>query len=238
MRVLGVIPARGGSKGIPRKNLAIVSGKPLLAYSVESALAAQYVSDVIVSTEDHEIAEIARSLGAEVPFMRPANLAIDTTATIDVLVHLCQWMSDQGRNYDAICLLQPTSPQRTGAMIDECISAFEESKADSLITVNQVPHQYNPHWVYWMNDDATLELTTGGTVPIPQRQLLPPAFHRDGRIYLTKTQVIVESKSLFGNSVMGHEVVKGINIDTPEDLKAFEDYVASMPVGESSSRSD
>jgi CMP-N-acetylneuraminic acid synthetase len=125
MKVLGVIIARGGSKGIPRKNLADVGGKPLIYYTIDAAQQSRKLTSVIVSTDDEEIAVTSRHFGVDVPFMRPAELGSDQTLTIDVLIHVCHWMIDQGRRYDAVCLLQPTSPQRSGELIDKCIEAFE-----------------------------------------------------------------------------------------------------------------
>lgn len=226
MKILGVIPARGGSKGVVRKNLAEVHGKPLLAYTIEQAKLADRLDSVVVSTEDQEIAEVAKSLGVEVPFLRPDELAGDATPTIDVLVHLCKTMRERGADYDAICLLQATSPMRRKGLIDDCIERFEQAQVDSLVTICEVPHQFNPSWVFWKDDNQRLELATGGVEPIPRRQLLPPAFIRDGRIYLSRTNTIVDSQSLYGQSVAGFEVEPGINIDTPEDLQAFREYIA------------
>ncbi|TWT98636.1 acylneuraminate cytidylyltransferase family protein [Stieleria varia] len=233
MKVLGVIPARGGSKGIPRKNLADVCGRPLIAWTIEQALAAESLDSVVLSTDDPEIADVGRRLGVEVPFLRPDELAQDSTPTIDVLVHLCQALQKDAKVYDAICLLQPTSPQRPGNLIDQCIERFSRSDADSLITVVRVPHQHNPHWVYWMNEGQSMELSTGGVEPIPRRQLLPDAFIRDGRVYLTKTQVIMQRRSLYGDHVVGFEAEPGINIDTMQDLESFRRVAES---GQNSSR--
>src|SRR5438128_2514535 len=118
MTTLGVIPARGGSQGIPRKNLAPVLGKPLLAYTAEAALAARRLSRVILSTDDEEIADIGRRYGLEVPFLRPAELAKDDTRTLPVLQHAVRWMEARGARFDSICLLEPTSPVRGPEDID------------------------------------------------------------------------------------------------------------------------
>src|ERR1043165_7692073 len=121
IRVLGIIPARGGSKGIPRKNIRLLAGKPLLQYTAEAAQKAKLLTRVILSTEDEEIAEVGRRCGLEVPFLRPANLATDTTPTLDVVQHLVQTLEKTGARYDAICLLQPTAPLRERGQIDACI---------------------------------------------------------------------------------------------------------------------
>src|SRR5438552_7751137 len=121
LKVIGIIPARGGSKGVPRKNIRPLAGKPLLAYTAEAALAARRLSGVLLSTDDAEIAEAGRQCGLEIPFLRPAELAQDNSPTLPVLQHAVAWLESQGRHYDAICLLQPTSPFRSRGMIDGCI---------------------------------------------------------------------------------------------------------------------
>jgi len=216
---LGVIPARGGSKGIPRKNIKLLAGKPLLQYTAEAALAAKRLSKVILSTEDQEIAEVGRQCGLEVPFLRPPDLARDDTPTLPVLQHAVRALEDQGERYDAICLLQPTNPFRRAEEIDACIQLLEESKADSVITVLPVPHVYNPHWVYFQQDEGFLRLSTGEASPIPRRQSLPRAFHREGSVYVTKRGVLLDGNSLYGEKVAGHvmDASRSVNLDTLAD---------------------
>ncbi|MCI0730285.1 MAG: acylneuraminate cytidylyltransferase family protein, partial [Chloroflexi bacterium] len=143
MRVLGLIPARGGSKGVPRKNIRLLCGKPLLQYTAESALAARRLSRVILSTEDEEIAEVGRRCGLDVPFLRPAELAQDDTAALPVVQHALRWLEAQGEWFDAICFLQPTCPLRRAEDIDACITLLEERNADTVVSVLAVPLQYN-----------------------------------------------------------------------------------------------
>lgn len=219
MRVLGIIPARGGSKGVPRKNIKLLCGKPLLAYTAESALRSKLLSKVVLSTDDNEIAEIGKSLGLEVPFLRPAELAEDTVPTFDVVIHAVSHLGSQGEFYDAVCLLQPTNPLRRGEDIDACIELLETSGADSVISVLPVPHEYNPKWVYWQNENGGLGLSTGEDSPVPRRQDLPPAFHRDGSVYVTRRTVLEYFGNLFGSKVRGYEIGQqySVNIDTYED---------------------
>src|SRR5258705_10156292 len=113
MKILSIIPARGGSKGVPGKNIKLLNGKPLLAFTSEIALQSKYLTEVIVSTEDEQIVEVAKSLGIKVPFIRPTELAQDNTPTIDVIIHALQWYENQNIFFDAVCLLQATSPFRT-----------------------------------------------------------------------------------------------------------------------------
>ncbi|MGE0887137.1 MAG: acylneuraminate cytidylyltransferase family protein [Blastocatellales bacterium] len=219
MRVLGLIPARGGSKGVPRKNIKPLAGKPLLAYTVEAALAAKLLARVILSTDDQEIAEVGKMFGAEVPFLRPADLAKDQTPTLPVVQHALKYVEENGDWFDAVCLLQPTNPLRQAADIDACIKLMEQCGADSVVSVLPVPAEYNPHWVYFRDTDGSLRLSTGESSPIPRRQELPPAFHREGSIYVSRCDVVIKENSLYGAHVVGYEVdsARSVNIDTPED---------------------
>jgi CMP-N,N'-diacetyllegionaminic acid synthase len=219
MRVLGLIPARGGSKGVPRKNIRPLNGKPLLAYTIESSLAVASLTRLVLSTEDEEIAAIGQQYGVEVPFLRPAELAQDNTPTIQVVEYTLRTLAEQGESYDAVCLLQPTNPLRRTEDVEACIELLETSDADAVLSVLPVPHEYNPHWVYFTDPDDVLRLSTGEATPIPRRQSLPPAFHRDGSVYVTHTETVLEEHSLYGQRVRGYvmDARYSINIDTPED---------------------
>ena len=195
MRILAIIPVRGGSKGIPGKNIKLLGGKPLLAYTSELALQSKYLTEVIVSTEDEPIGEVAKSLGVQVPFMRPMALAQDDTPTIDVLIHALEWYKNQTIFFDAVCLLQVTSPIRTLEFLDKAIEKFMASDCDSLVSVQKVPHEYNPHWTFEVNEEGNLKIATGEAEIIPRRQELPTAYHRDGSIYITKTDVLLKEHS-------------------------------------------
>lgn len=219
MRVLGLITARGGSKGIARKNIRILGGKPLLQWTIETALAAHSLSSVILSTEDEEIAAIGRRCGVAVPFLRPLELAADDTPTLPVVQHAVRTLEQIGDRFEAVCLLQPTSPFRKAVDIDLCVELLAASNADAVVSVLRVPTEYNPHWVYFRGPNEFLTLSTGGVEPVPQRQLLPQAFHRDGSMYVTRRNVLMEENSLYGAHVIGYEVngENNINIDTPSD---------------------
>lgn len=219
LKVIGIIPARGGSKGVPRKNIRMLAGKPLLAYTAEAALAARRLAAVVLSTEDPEIAQAGRQCGLEVPFLRPRELANDDTPTLPVIQHAVTWLESQGRRYDAICLLQPTSPFRGADIIDGCIELLERTGADSVVTVLPVPAEHNPHWVYFADDAGRLHLATGEPSPIPRRQELPAAWRREGSVYVTRHDVLMHDNTLYGSDLIGYDVAgaHSVNIDTPDD---------------------
>jgi CMP-N,N'-diacetyllegionaminic acid synthase len=230
MRILGLIPARGGSKGVPRKNIRLLGGKPLLAYTTEPALKVKSLSRVILSTDDPEIASIGMQLGLDVPFLRPAELAEDTTPTLPVVKHALKFLKDAGEEFDAVCLLQPTNPLRNSEDIEASIEKFISGGYDSLVSMLEVPHEHNPYWVFFEDEEGLLHLSTGGTEPIPRRQMLPKAYHREGSIYITKTNVILDKNSLFGDKIGGYlmKTACPINIDTMEDWKVAEQYFKNL----------
>lgn len=227
MRILAIIPARGGSKGVPGKNIKLLNGKPLLAYTSEIALQSHYLNEVIVSTEDMDIAAVAQSLGIQVPFIRPMALAADHTPTLDVIIHALQWYENQAIFFDAVCLLQATNPFRTLDFLDRAIEKFRVSDCDSLVSVLRIPHEYNPHWTFEVNEDGYLKIATGETEIIPRRQELPIAYHRDGSIYLTKVKVLLEEHSLYGKSIAFIESASDfyVNIDTMDDWEKAEEMI-------------
>jgi len=227
MRILAIIPARGGSKGVPGKNIKLLNGKPLLAYTSEIALQSHYLTEVIVSTEDRDIAAVAQSLGIQVPFIRPMALAADHTPTLDVIIHALQWYENQAIFFDAVCLLQATNPFRTLDFLDRAIEKFRISDCDSLVSVLRIPHEYNPHWTFEVNEDGYLKIATGETEIIPRRQELPIAYHRDGSIYLTKVKVLLEEHSLYGKSIAFIESASDfyVNIDTMDDWEKAEEMI-------------
>lgn len=232
MRVLGLIPARGGSKGVPRKNIRLLGNKPLLQYTIDAAKAATRLTDVVLSTDDDEIAKCGVQLGVEVPFMRPDYLATDEASSIDVVVDVIERLRQIGREYDAVCLLQPTSPFRSFDAIDEAIAKFENGNTDSLLSVLEVPHEYNPHWVYEQEANGALRISTGEKEIIKRRQDLPKAFYRDGSIYLTKTKILIEQKSFYGDSIgfVQSDPQYACNIDTMKDWEKAEQKIKDLNI--------
>ena len=230
MRILAIIPARGGSKGVPGKNIKLLSGKPLIEYTTEVAQQSKLLTKVVVSSDDDKIIEVAKNTGVEVPFKRPSNLSKDATPTLPVIKHALSYYKNIGEEFDAICLLQVTSPFRTVDFLDNAIQKFINEAADSLISVQKVPHEFNPHWTFICNDIDQLQIATGEKEIITRRQDLPKAYHRDGSIYITKTSIIMEKNSLYGDSIAYVESNEKtfVNIDILEDWVKAEEIFKNM----------
>jgi CMP-N-acetylneuraminic acid synthetase len=231
LKILALIPARGGSKGIPGKNIKLLGGKPLIAHAALSALGSPAISRIVLSTDSEEIAQVARLHHMEVPFIRPKELALDTTPTIDVMIHALKHFKDMGENFDAIILLQATSPFKPQNFIHDCIQTFIDAGADSFISVLKVPHEYNPHWTFEKNELGELRIATGEKELIPRRQELPPAFFRDGCVYITKTNYLLQEKKIVGGKIAYKESDPNYycNLDTQADWEKAEQMIYQNP---------
>tara|TARA_R100001369_G_scaffold954_4_gene3273 strand:+ start:149272 stop:149964 length:693 start_codon:yes stop_codon:yes gene_type:complete len=229
LKILGIIPARGGSKGLKRKNILPLGKKPLLQYTLESAKNSKLLTKVILSSEDVEIIEVAKGLGLEVPFKRPDNLSQDTTTSLEVVKHALHYFKEKGELFDAVCLLQPTTPFRESELIDKAIQKFILDSPDSLVSVREVPHEYNPHWIF-EEKDGRLSIATGEKEIITRRQELPKAYFRDGAIYLTKASMILDQNSLYGKNIGFIDTTDSpyVNIDTPSDWEKAESILNTM----------
>lgn len=217
MNVLTIIPARGGSKGVPGKNLRSVGGKPLIAWSILAAQASRYAADYFVSTEDVEIAAVAREWGAEV-MVRPAELAGDRTPMADVVRHAVQ-VREVGRErpYDHVLLLQPTAPMRQADDIDGALETLIQSNADSVVSVYRVEDAH-PARMYLIKDGVLEPFCTEPSGAL--RQDLPAVYHRNGAIYACTRRLIVEVGRLWGGRLLPFIMPKlrSINIDDMQDL--------------------
>lgn len=228
MRVLGIITARGGSKGVPGKNLKLLAGQPLLAYTVAAARASS-LDRVILSTEDEAIAAAGRALGCEVPFMRPAELSRDDTPHLPVIQHAAEWMREHaGYQPDAVMVLQPTSPLRTAADIDAAIALLESSGADAVLSVSEVPAHAHPMRTLRVDHAGRAVLfVTGQPVRqrINRRQDLPDAWVMNGAIYACRTETLSATEpSLYGDAVVAYQMPaeRSISIDDLNDWAAAE----------------
>jgi CMP-N,N'-diacetyllegionaminic acid synthase len=216
-RTLGVIPARGGSKGIPHKNLAPVGGRPLLAYTADAARGSR-LSRTCVSTDDPAIADAARRFGLDVPFMRPAALAADETPMLPVLRHAVAAMAADGFAADVVVLLQPTSPFRRAEHIDRAIELLDESGADSVVSVVEVPHQFTPSSVMRLEDGRLRPFADGPLVT--RRQDKPVLYARNGPAVLATRVRTLDAGSLYGSDIrpLFMTARESIDIDTLDDL--------------------
>ncbi len=219
-----VIPARFGSSRLPGKPLQLLAGKPLLQYAVESARLSSRLTRLILTTDDNKIAALGRRLGVEVPFRRPARLAAHDTPMIETVRHAVLRVEAMGQPVDLVCLLQPTAPLRTAAYIDGCIELLELSGFDAVMTVVPIPAEFHPDWAYRRQPDGTMRLWNGALEPISRRQDLVSAYCRSGDVYVTRRDVIVEGRSLYGQSTGGFPIdaAATININEPEDWERAE----------------
>lgn len=226
MVAIGLIPARGGSKGIVRKNIAMLAGKPLLAWTAEAALGSRRLRGTILSTDDEEIASVGKACGLEVPFRRPPELASDTAPSIDVLTHAVQWLDAAGRQADLIVLLQPTAPLRTSEDIDGALSSLDRTQADSVVSVAEVPSHFSPEWQLSLSPASEIRLLDGRPLSeiVPRRQLLSKTFYRNGAVYAVRREVLTSRRSLYGERCVGYVMPaeRSVNIDGPEELAEAE----------------
>ncbi len=192
---LAIIPARGGSKGIANKNIKQLLGKPLIAYTIETALKSNVFDKVLVSTDSKEIAEIAKFYGANVPFLRPSELATDTANSMDVIVHAINFLKNNGENFDYTMKLQPTSPLRTVDDIVKAIDIIIDKNANSVISVSEA--FTSPLWMNTLPKDLSMENFLDRTVRFKNRQELPKYYKLNGSIFLAKTNALLTSKDWF-----------------------------------------
>lgn len=226
--VLGLVLARGGSKSVPRKNIFLVLGKPLLAYTIQAALAARSITRLVVTTNDPEIGDIARRLGAEVPFLRPPELAEDETPDYPVVRHALEWLeAKDGYRPDLIVQLRPTSPLRTSLQLDEAVALLRaHPDADSVRGVCRP--QQNPHKMWRMASDGLLHpLLAVPGVPEPfnaPRQTLPVVWWQNGYIDIFWRRTVFEQRSLTGAKVLGYVIdePEHIDIDSLHDIRVLE----------------
>jgi N-acylneuraminate cytidylyltransferase len=225
MKILGIIPARGGSKGIPGKNIRMLGGKPLIHYAALAARESGLVDRLILTTDSVEIAEVGKTLGIEVPFIRPAELARDDTPMFPVIDHALQFVENEGWTPDIILLLQPTAPLRQPEHIREAVQILTETKCDAVASVVEVPQHYAPDFVLKLEDGKLKPFLEGGIKT--RRQDVRPAYSRDGSIYAFWRDVFIHKRSIYGDDcrpllISGNE---SCNLDTMEDWREVEQKI-------------
>lgn len=220
MALVGLIPARGGSKSIPRKNLAPCVGRPLLEWTARAALDSGVLPRVLLSTDDPQIAEVGQALGLEVPFMRPTDLADDDSPMLPVMQQALAHLRSEGSKPEAIVLLQPTSPLRTASHIAEAVERFRQSRAATLVSVVQVPHHFVPSSL--MREEEGQLKPCFGTSPGPlRRQDKEVLFARNGPAILIVSAGTLDDGRLYGEPAIGYEMDErsSLDIDEPADLE-------------------
>ncbi|MBN1451864.1 MAG: acylneuraminate cytidylyltransferase family protein [Anaerolineales bacterium] len=224
-QVLALIPARGGSKSIPRKNIKPMAGIPMIAFSIMAAIEAKTVDRVVVSTDDQEIAAIAGHWGAEVPFMRPAEYAGDHSTDLEVFQHALAWFSEHENYVPEICVhLRPTYPVREQGDIDAVVTALLDNPTfDSVRSVAMAPE--TPFKMWFLGDDHRLSPVVECDIPEAYnqpRQILPPVYLQNACIDATRTQVITTKNSMTGSKIMGFVMDHNYDIDTEQQFEQVE----------------
>ena len=222
-RVLALIPARGGSKGIKDKNIVDLCGKPLLAYTVEAAVQSSYIDDVVVTTDSQVIADVAVKYGAQVPFMRPEHLAQDTSTTLEAVLHAIEELRKQRKDYDVLVLLQPTAPLRDAKDIDEAMEVFVANNRAPLVSVSEADD--HPILMRTITEAGKLHnlLNVGSTC---RRQDMPQIYRVNGSIYINNVMEINDSTSFNDNCIPYiMEKEHSIDIDEMIDLRIAEEYL-------------
>lgn len=223
-KILALILARGGSKGIPGKNIKKLSGKPLISYTIEAAKKSKYINKIIVSTDDEEIASVALDYGAEVPFIRPDKLATDTAGSNDAIIHALDFLKEK-ENYkpDYVLNLQPTSPLREAEDIDKAIDIFIQNEDDYESLVSVCESFENPFWMQKIEDNKLTSLMDSFD-NYNRRQELPKVYQLNGAIYLSTYKLLMEYKSFYTDKIYPFimEKEKSIDIDNKLDWKLAE----------------
>ncbi|MDF1613501.1 cytidylyltransferase domain-containing protein [Desulfurivibrio dismutans] len=225
--VLAVIPARGGSKGLPRKNILELAGKPMVAWSIEAAQRSNFIDRVVLSSEDEAIIATAKQWGCEVPFVRPVELAGDEAPTSAALLHA---LDNLGRQYDYLVLLQPTSPLREARDIDQCIEKCHQSEAPACVSVTETDK--NPAWMFYLEGQQRLEPVLGTWDFPTRRQDLRPSFVLNGAVYVADTAWFKQNHTFLDRKTIAHPMPKerSLDIDTELDLKLVQAILENQPM--------
>jgi CMP-N,N'-diacetyllegionaminic acid synthase len=229
MKILALVPARGGSKRLPRKNIRQLGGKPLIAWSIQVASELPAIADILVSTDDPEIAEHARRAGASVPWLRPAELATDTASSVDVAIHALDDYEREHGQVDGLLLLQPTSPFRSRARMQAGISLFADRPECSVVGVS--PASLHPLWCFRLENGKLQPFVEGGGLHL-RSQDLPPAYSVNGAFYLVPAGILRNSRSFYAPETLPlimENPAEFIDIDTEQDWQSAEKFLATLP---------
>ncbi len=224
MKILSIIPARGGSKGIPRKNIIDLNGKPLIAWTIEASLKSRYITKTVVSSDDNEILEVSKKYGANV-LKRPDDLATDTSSSQSVVEHTITELEKVNEKYDYLVLLQPTSPLRDRNDIDEAFETLFEKNATALISVKEYDNKILKAFID--NQEGFIEGVRNNTYPFIRRQDLPKVYMSNGAIYIIKAEKFMKCKSFWTEKTVKYVMdnTKSMDIDTKEDLEKIRKFL-------------
>jgi len=224
--ILAVIPARGGSKGVPRKNIKLLVGKPLIAWTIEEAKKSQYIDRLVLSSEDEEIINVAKSFGCEVPFVRPMELAQDETPGIEPVLHALEQLP----GYDIVVLLQPTSPLRTVQDIDGGLNFFIQNDAGSCVSVSEV--NKSPYWMFSLGNDFRMHRLLEKPAEATRRQDLPKVYMANGALFIARSDYVKEKKSFYTDHAIGFVIPKdrAFDIDVDVDFLLCESLCSKLSV--------
>lgn len=228
-KILAIIPARSGSKGMKDKNIALLQGKPLLGHTIEAALQSGVFTDIVVSTDSQKYADIAQELGASVPSLRPAELSTDSANSIDFMIYTLELLEKQCKIYDYIALLQPTSPLRTAKHIQDAVDRIKNHKVDSVISV--CPCDHPVEWTFKQSQLHDLSVFGRAVAGIP-RQSIEPSYRLNGAIFLCNVPTFRKTTSFYGGTSMGFvmDTASSIDIDSLEDFQLAEYLMAKRQV--------
>ena len=223
-KILAIIPARSGSKGLPGKNLKPLLGKPLVTWSIEAASLSPSIDSIVLSTDDQKIANIGEKIGARVPFVRPLDLSGDTASSIDVVLHALDFLETAGEKFDIVVLLEPTSPQRDWGDIEQALDLLIKSGASSVVGVTQAQESH-PDFMYRLQGDLKLEpfIKKVGSAHI-RRQDIEPLYYLEGSIYISFVHILRKRRSFYHEDTVGYEVPKwkSFEIDDLDDFIMIE----------------
>ncbi|MFC7378178.1 cytidylyltransferase domain-containing protein [Brevundimonas sp. GCM10030266] len=232
-RVLAIVPARAGSKGLPGKNVRMLAGKPLLAWPIAAARASAHVDRVIISTDSREFADIAVEHGAEAPFLRPAELASDSAPSIGFILHAVDMLAADGDLFDYVVLLEPTSPLTEGSDVDAALKQLTDAdgRADSIVGVALMETTHPAYAVRMAEDGAIDALQPGGFAAMPRRQDLEPVFSLDGSLYISTVEALRREQGFCHNRTLGYRTArhKSYEVDDLVDFICIEAIAENLP---------
>ena len=230
-KVLAIIPARGGSKGLPRKNILDVAGKPLIGWTIEASFNSDCITATVVSSDDDEILSVSQKFGAEI-IKRPCELASDTATSESVILHVLQYLEKEGKKFDYLVLLQPTSPLRNNHDIDNAFKILFDSNATALISVSTTDNKILK--AFKKNKNGYIEGISNNEYPFMRRQDLPKTYMPNGAIYIIKTTEFLKYKKLFTPKTVSYNMdkINSLDVDTKEDLEKVENIFKSCATHE------